>query len=220
MQHPILQAELRTVLGKKVKQLRKQNLLPANVYGKSMESKALQVKVVDFQTVYKEAGETGVIDLKVAGQTYPVLVKNLQMNFRSQLPLHADFYQVNLREKIKTMVPIVLTGEAKAVADKLGMLMQLLSEVEIEALPDQIPDRLEVDVTGLSALGQNLTIGDLKLPQGVSVINEEAQPIAQIAELVVEEPKVQETPAAVSDVGENGEEKPEEKSGESKPQEK
>src|SRR5258708_21958711 len=131
MKHPVLVAEERKVLGKKVKQLRREGLLPANVYGKNLSSIAVQVKIADFQSVYKETGETGVIDLQVSGATHPVLIKNLQMNYKSHNPLHADFYQVNLKEKIKTMVAILLTGEPKAVADKLSMLLQTLIEVEI-----------------------------------------------------------------------------------------
>jgi len=224
MKHPILTADARTMLGKKVKQLRRQGLIPANIYGKNLQSKAIQVQTADFQTVYKEAGETGVIDLKVDGQVHPVLVKNLQMNFKAKAPLHVDFYQVNLKEKVKAMVPLTLVGEAKAVADKIGMLMQVLNEVEVEALPDKIPDKLEVDVTNLAELGQNLTVADLKLPDDVVVTNEATQPIVQVAELVVEE-KVEEAPAEEAAPAEGAEApaegaKPEGKSEEAKPQEK
>src|SRR5258705_4855408 len=133
MKHPQLASEPRTVLGKKVKKLRREGLLPANVYGKGLESTAIQVKLADFQAVFKEAGETGLVDLKVGADAKPVLIKNLQMSFPHHIPLHVDFYQVNLKEKVKTMVPVVLTGEPIAVTDKLGLLLQTLSEVEIEA---------------------------------------------------------------------------------------
>jgi large subunit ribosomal protein L25 len=217
MKHPVLTAEARTVLGKKVKKLRKQGVVPANIYGKALESKAIQVPFADFQTVYKEAGETGVIDLKVDGQVHPVLVKNLQMNFKAKAPLHVDFYQVNLKEKVKAMVPVKLVGEAQAVTDKIGMLMQVLSEVEVESLPDKIPGELELDVTALAELGANLTVADLKLPEGVAVTNEPTQPIVQVAELVVEEPPAEETSAEgeATEGGESAENASEEKSEES-----
>jgi large subunit ribosomal protein L25 len=204
MKHPVLNAEARTILGKKVKKLRKQGLVPANIYGKALESKAIQVSFTDFQTVYKEAGETGVIDLKVDGQVHPVLVKNLQMNFKAKAPMHVDFYQVNLKEKVKAMVPIKLIGEAQAVTDKVGMLMQVLSEVEVESLPDKIPGELEIDVTPLAELGANLTVADLKLPEGVVITNEPTQPVVQIAELVVEEPPAEEA-SAEGEAAEGGE---------------
>src|SRR5206468_6331078 len=101
MKHPLLKAEKRTVLGKKVKKLRREGLLPSNVYGKNLASAAVQVKVVDFEKVHKAVGETGLVDLEFDGQTKPVLIKSLQMNYQSHTPLHADFYQVNLKEKIK-----------------------------------------------------------------------------------------------------------------------
>lgn len=187
MKHPVLKAEKRTVLGKKVKKLRREGFLPANVYGKNLASVALQVKVVDFEKIHKEVGETGLVDLEFEGKAKPVLIKNLQMNFQSHTPLHADFYQVNLKEKIKSMVPLVLTGEAQAVTDKAGMLLQSLSEVEVEALPEKLPDNLEVSVEHLAAVGESITVADLKAPEGVAILTEEGQTIAKIAELVVAE---------------------------------
>src|SRR5438105_2858851 len=99
MKHPLLKAEKRTVLGKQVRKLRREGFLPANVYGKNLSSVALQVKMVDFEKIHKEVGETGLVDLEFDGKAKPVLIKNLQMNFQSHSPLHADFYQVNLKEK-------------------------------------------------------------------------------------------------------------------------
>src|SRR5438477_4145764 len=102
-----------------------------------------------------EVGDTGFIELDLNGKTHPVLVKNLQMNFMSHAPLHADFYQVNMKEKVKAMVPLVLVGEAKAVTDKVGLLLQTLSEVEIEALPDHLAENIEVSVEHLAAIDDN-----------------------------------------------------------------
>ena len=194
MKHPQLASEPRTVLGKKVKKLRKEGLLPANVYGKGLESTAIQVKLTDFQTVYKETGETGLIDLTVGDSTKPVLIKNLQQAFPLHIPLHVDFYQVNLKEKVKTMVPVVLTGEAKAVTDKLGLLLQTLSEVEIEALPAELPEHIEVSVEHLAAVDEHILVETLKAPTGVTILTTPDQIVAKIGELVVEE-KEPEVPA-------------------------
>jgi len=130
MKNPTLNATPRTLLGKQVKKLRREGQLPANVYGKGLSSVSIQVASKDFKDVFAQSGETGLIDLMVDGKKHPVLVKNLQMNFRSQTPLHVDFYQVNLKEKVKAMVPLVLTGEAKAVTENIGTLLQTLNEVE------------------------------------------------------------------------------------------
>lgn len=189
MKHPVLKAEPRTLLGKKVKKLRREGVLPTNVYGKGLASIALQVSMEDFKVIHKEVGDTGIIDLQFDGKTKPVLIKNLQMNFETRTPLHADFYQVNLKEKIKAVVPVVLIGEAQAVAEKAGMLLQTLNDVEVEALPEKLPENIEVSVEHLATVGESLTVADLKAPEGVTILSEEAQTIAKIAELVAPEPE-------------------------------
>jgi large subunit ribosomal protein L25 len=189
MKHPTLDAQKRTVLGKKVKALRRDGFLPANVYGKDLASVSIQVKIPEFQALFKEVGETGLVDLQLDGKSRPVLIKNLQMNFRTNTPLHADFYQVNLKEKVKTMVPLVVIGEAKAVTEKIGLLLQQLSEVEVEALPEALPENIEVPVEQLAAIDEQITVGDLTIPEGVTVLTDASQPVVKIAEMVVEEPE-------------------------------
>jgi large subunit ribosomal protein L25 len=192
MKRPQLKAEERTVLGKKVKKLRREGLLPGNVYGKGLSSYALQVKLSDFEAAYKEAGDTGLIDLSYDGKTKPVLVKNLQRNYANHTLLHADFYQVNMKEKVKTMVPVLLIGEAKAVTDKIGLVIQSLSDVEVEALPDSLPENVEISVEHLAEVGDQVTVADLKTPEGVEILTDAGQTIAKVNELVAEEPEPEE----------------------------
>ncbi|MBI4096887.1 MAG: 50S ribosomal protein L25 [Candidatus Levybacteria bacterium] len=189
MKHAVLKADARQVVGKKVKKLRREGLLPANVYGKDLSSLAIQVNLKEFQTVFKEVGETGLIDLQVNGETRPVLVKNLQLQYPSHMPLHADFYQVNLKEKVKAMVPVEITGEAKAVLDKIGILLQQVSEVEVEALPDKLPENITVDVTNLANIGDQISVEDLKTDPDVAILTDPAQIIVKIDEPVQEEPE-------------------------------
>jgi large subunit ribosomal protein L25 len=184
-----LQAEKRSVLGKAVKKLRREGKLPANVYGKGLESTAIQVDAKTFQDIFKEAGETGLIDLTVDGQTLPVLVKNLQMHYPLKTPLHVDFYQVNLKEKVKTMVPIEVVGEAKAVTEKIGTLLQPLSEIEVEALPAELPEKVEVNVEPLAAIDEQILVSDLKIPGDVTILTDPGQVIVKIAELAAPEPE-------------------------------
>lgn len=188
MKHPQLHAEKRTVLGKQVKKLRREGLLPANVYGHNLASVALQLKAEDFATVFKEVGETGLIDLEVDGKKHPVLVKNLQIEFRNRTPLHVDFYQVNLKEKVKTMVPVVTVGEPQAVTEKLGTFIQTLNEVEVEALPEALPENIEVNVEHLAAVDEQILVRDLEVPEGVTILTDPEQLVAKIAE-IVEEPE-------------------------------
>lgn len=194
MKRPQLKAEERTVLGKKVKKLRREGYLPGNVYGKGLKSHALQIKLSDFEAVYKEAGDTGVIDLTYDGKSKPVLVKNLQRNFANHTLLHVDFYQVNLKQKVKATIPLVLVGEPQAVTEKLGMLLQNQSDVEVEALPDSLPENIEINVEHLAAVGDQVTVADLKAPEGVEVLTDSSQTIAKIAEPKVEEPAPEEAP--------------------------
>ncbi len=192
-----LKAEKRTILGKSVKKLRRTGQLPANVYGKGLESTAIQLNTKEFEAVYKEAGETGLIDLAFDGQTHPVLIKNLQMEYPLRIPLHVDFYQVNLREKVKTMVPIEIIGEPKAVTEKIGTLIQPLNEIEVEALPAELPEKIEINVEPLAALNEQITVADIQVPEGVTVLTDGGQVIVKIDELAAPEPEpvAEETPA-------------------------
>lgn len=191
MQRLKLSVVKRSVLGKKVKKLRKEGHLPANIYGKDVKSTAVQVAQKDFDSVYKEAGETGLIDLDFEDKLRPVLIHNVQIDHMSRLPLHADFYQVNLKEKVKTMVPILVKGEAKAVTDNVGLLLQPLTEIEVEALPEKLPESIDVDVSGLAAVDNQITVKELSLPQGVTVLTQADQVVVKIAELVTKEAQEQ-----------------------------
>lgn len=193
MKHPILNATKREVLGKKVKKLRKEGILPGNVYGKEQSSVALQVNMKEFTDLYKEVGGSGLVDLTFDGSTHPVLIKSVQFEFRNHTPVHADFFQVNLKEKVKTMVPLVLTGEAVAVTNNVGTLLQTLNEVEVEALPESLPENIEVNIEKLAEVDDQIMISELSAPEGVTITTDESQVVVKIAEIVVEaepEPEV------------------------------
>lgn len=202
MKRPVLKAEERKILGKKIKTLRREGILPGNVYGKGLSSVSLQVQLADFEKVHKEVGDTGLIELDLNGKTHPVLVKNLQMNYKSSTPLHADFYQVNMKEKVKATVPLVIVGEAKAVTDKIGLLLQTISDVEIEALPDHLAENIEVNVEHLAAIDDHILVENLKAPEGVEILSAPDQTVVKIAELVVAEPEPTEEEIAAE--GEEG----------------
>lgn len=189
MKHPVLKAEHREVLGKKVKKLRREGLMPANIYGREMKSTAVQVSMADFQSLYNEVGETGIIDVTVDNTAHPSLIKNLQWDYQRHLPLHADFFKVNLKEKIKAMVPVSLTGESEAVTNNIGTLLHILNEVEVEALPEELPDGIEVDITNLAQVDDQILVSEISVPTGVTVITDGGQLVAKIAELVAPEPE-------------------------------
>lgn len=214
-----LKVTKRTVFGKKLKKLRREGILPANIYGKDVKSTAIQVPYKDFEVVFKEAGETGIVEIAVDGETRPTLIHNVQYDYVTHNPVHADFYQVNLKEKVTTKVPVIVTGEPKAVADKLGLLLQTLNEVEVEALPSDLPENIEIDVTHLAAVDEAVTVADLKKPTGVDIITPAEEMVAKIAELVTKEAEAEaaaETAAAEGEEATEGEAKAE---GESTPAE-
>lgn len=187
MQRQKLKVEKRTLLGKKVKKLRKEGILPANVYGKGIKSLSVQVKIEDFEKVYREAGETGLIDIQINGEVKPSLIHNVSINPLNEAYLHADFLQVNLKEKIKAMVPIVIKGEAKAVTDKLGLLLQPLSQVEVEALPEDLPEAIEINVEKLNSVNDQITISEIRTPEGATILTGHTQIVVKIGELVSKE---------------------------------
>lgn len=200
-----LNAEPRKITGKKVKKLRREGILPANVYGKGIKSQSLQLPLEDFQKVYQEAGSTGVVDLTYGKSTTPVLIHNLHTDYR-RTPLHADFFQVNLKEKVTAMIPIELIGEAKAETEKVGLLEKLTSEVEVEALPTELPEKIEANIEGLAEINDQLSAGDLKLPSGVTLVSDEHAIIAKIGELISKEAQAQaeEEAAAAEEAKEEG----------------
>ena len=181
----------RDIFGKKLKKLRREGILPANIYGKNIKSVAVQLPYKEFEKVYKEARETGLIDVQVNGEVKPSLIHNVQRDHLNNITLHADFYQVDLKEKVKTMVPILITGIAQAVSDKIGLLLQPLSQVEIEALPEDLPEKIEVNVEHLASVNDQIIVKDIKAPQGVTILTNQEQVVAKIGELVSKEAQAQ-----------------------------
>lgn len=182
-----LSVEPRKVLGKKVKKLRKEGLLPANIYGKDVKSEAVQLPQKEFLSTFKEVGETGLVELQVDGKVRPVLIHNVQYDSMTNTPLHADFYQVNLKEKVKTKVALVFVGEPEAVTNKVGILLEQLSEIEVEALPTDLPENIEVNVEKLANVDEQIAVGDIKAPAGVTVLSDANQVVAKIGELITKE---------------------------------
>lgn len=181
-----LKVEKRKILGKKVKKLRREGVLPGNIYGKDIKSISVQMPQKDFDKAFAEVGETGLVDLEYEDKLIPVLIHNVQADYRNT-PLHTDFYKVNLKEKVKAMVPLELIGEPKAVTDKVGLLMQILNEVEVEALPEELPEKIEANVESLSDLDEQIAVEDLKKPHGVEILTDPSQVVAKIGELVTKE---------------------------------
>jgi len=209
MQEIKLKAAKREVVGRKVKNLRRQGLIPANVYGKKTNSLAVSLKREEFEKVYKKVGETGVVKLQVEGEKEerPILIQNLQVGPVYGNPLHVDLRQIILTEKVTAEIPIEISGEALAVSQKLGILIQTVSEIEVEALPMDLPEKFVVDVSKLAQVGDETTVRDLAVDRSkINLKVEDELVLAKIEPLAEEEvaapPPAEEVPPAEAAPGE------------------
>lgn len=208
-----LKAEERIILGKKVKSLRKNGQLPGHVFGKGLETEAVSVDGKIFLKTFKEAGETGVIDLKIgAEKVRPVMVRGVQYDPVSGDPLHIDFYQVNLTQTVKVPVPLVLIGEQpESVHMGEAIVLQTLNEIEVEALPTDLVENIEVDITTLKNIDDAITVGQLKFDRSkLTVSAGEEEIVVKLAPAVTEEMQKQmeeqaaEAAAAAAEAGAEG----------------
>jgi large subunit ribosomal protein L25 len=158
-----LKADARKIYGRKVKKLRKEGLLPGNIYGKKIKSEAVQVALKDFDKVFKEVGETGLLTLTVGKIEKPVLIHNLQVDPVSEEPVHVDFLQVDLKEKVEADVPVEITGESPAEKQAVGTVVQYINEIGVEALPMDLPEKFVVDTSELAEVDQSILVKDLKV---------------------------------------------------------
>ena len=203
----LLSASPRKITGRKIKSLRSQGFIPANVFGKDLKSLSLQIKTIEFTKLYKEVGESTLIYLSVEGEkeNRPVMVHDVALHPVTDIILHVDFHQVNLKEKTTASVAIKLTGEAPAEKEKQGILVQQLSEIEIEALPADMPESVEISIESLVAEGDTLQVKDIKTSDKLTVKSDPEAIVVKIEPLAKEEPK-EEAPAPVEAPTPEGEE--------------
>jgi large subunit ribosomal protein L25 len=180
----------REVTGRHVHALRRAGQVPATVYGHLQPAISVQVDAKEIDRIWQRAGRTHLIDLRIEGQAVRrVLIREFQRNPRTGAPFHADFFAVNLREKLTADVPVVITGESPAVSDlKIGQLLQTLNTIKVECLPTDLPPQIHVDVSGLGAVDDSITVGELTLPKGVALVGvEPSEVVVKVAALRVRE---------------------------------
>src|SRR4030042_422047 len=201
--------EPRTILGKKIKKLRKVGILPANLFGKDIKSKSIQLSSKDFKRSYKEAGETGIVEVKLKDEAYSALIHDVQYDPVTGEAIHANFHRVNLKEKITANVPIKLEGESPAEKTGIGLILQTLDELEIESLPTDIPHEITVDISNLSEIGQTIHVKDLEIEKDkIEVKNDPEEVVVSVQTAEMKEEVVEEapTPEEVEAIEEKGEE--------------
>ena len=183
-----LRAQTRSITGSAVKQLRRDGVLPCNVYGRGVDSISIQTPLSELQRVFRAVDRNAVVQMEIdGGDTVPVVLREVQRHPVNGQLLHVDFYQVDLTRMIHSEARLVLIGDAEAVALG-GTLVQSLEYLALEALPLEMPSEVEVDISGLAEFGSSVLVRDITLPEGVRALADEAVAIATVlAPRLVEE---------------------------------
>lgn len=179
--------------------IRKTGKIPAILYGHKIENVALEVGYKEFEKIYKEAGESTIIHLKLDSQVRNVLIHDVQRDPITSKFIHVDFYQIKMDEKITVPVPLVFVGESSAVKDGGGVLVRNIHEVEVEAFPQDLPREIEVDISSIKTFEDRIYIKNLSVSGKLEILAEPDEIIASVVP-----PRTEEELAAL-------EEKPEEK---------
>jgi large subunit ribosomal protein L25 len=193
-----LQAEKRTVTGKAVRNLRRVGVLPANLTGRKQEAQAIQVDAHEFEKLLKAHGRTTIIKLAIApsSQTQNAVIGRVSRDPISGAIEHIDFRHVVMTEVMRARVPLHVVGESPAVKAREGILLHLLNDLEVEALPANLPEAIEVDVSSLGAVDAAIYVKDLTLPEKVKVITDAEEPVIKVTQTraAVEEAATAEAP--------------------------
>ena len=177
-----LSVKIRKDLGKKVKKIREKGIIPAILYGPKIKNIPLEVNLKEFEKVYQGAGESSLIQILVGQKKFLVLIHALEIDAISQKPIHIDFYQPKLDEEITATVPLVFEGQAPAVKDLGGTLVRNIHELEVKALPQNLPHEIKVDISKLKTFEDNILVKDLIIPKEVKILKTPQETIAFVSE--------------------------------------
>lgn len=179
-----LLAKMRLEKGRQNRQVRKQGFIPAILYGRKVKNLPLLVKRHDFEKIYQAAGESTLIKIKIRGgdqdKERVVLIHDTALDPVSDQFIHIDFYQVKLDETIKIEVVLNFVGESEAAETENGVLIRSIQHVEVEALPQDLPHEIEVDISSLKTFDDNIYIKDLKLPDKVKLVSNPEDLVASV----------------------------------------
>lgn len=171
----------REVVGKKVKQLRQEGTIPAVIHDHGKDSVVVMAPVLELTKAYQAAGKHHPVNLSVGNKKYLAIIKDVDFDPKKHQLRHVVFNAIKQDQKVQTEVPVHLDGEIPA--EKAGyMVITNLDVVEIEALPKDLIDEFKVSAVGLAEIGDKVTVGDLKVPEGVTILTEAEHPIATVEE--------------------------------------
>lgn len=188
-ENPKISATPRTITGRKVKHLRKSGQIPSTIYGHQFEPISIQFNTQELNKTFEQVGESSLVEIIVGENNYPIIFKNPQFHPISSDLIHIDCYKVNLKEKITTTVPIELIGESLAVKNG-NTLMQILNEIEIEALPTDLPEKIEIEISSLTEVDDKIIVSQLNINrEKIEIKNDPEQAV-----IIIEAPRVEEEP--------------------------
>lgn len=164
----------------KAKDLRNQGKIPAIIYGKSFDNQKLAVDETKFNRLFKDAGSSNLVDLKVGGDSEKVLIHDVQFHPLSGKILHVDFLKINMKEKITTEIPLEIVGETPLVIEQEGSLITNKDAVEVECLPNDLVDHIKVDISVLTDFDQNIKVSDIKVPSGIEILDDPEEVIVLV----------------------------------------
>lgn len=170
--------------------LKKTGEIPAVFYGAGKTTTSISISIIDFKKIWREAGESSTVKISMGDNNIDVLIHEVQVHPVTGEPIHVDFLVVDMNKKIKVNVPLEFVGISNAVKNGLGNLVKVLHEVEVEALPKDLPHNLEVDIAKLETVQDQVFVSDIKLPTGVVVITNESDVVASIVLQVEEKEEV------------------------------
>ena len=177
-----LAAMTRSSRGKRNKQLRREGFVPGIVYGPSADSMSVQFPYRDIETLLMQAGGTNLIDIVVDGQAYPSLAREVQRDVLNDKILHVDFLAVDATQRIRVEVPILMEGRSPVVVAREGILITGRSSLTLEVYPDDIRDRIMIDLSQLTELGAEVLVGDLQFGENVTVHSDPNEMLAKIVQ--------------------------------------
>jgi large subunit ribosomal protein L25 len=204
MEEIVLKANRRNVLGKQVKAIRREGKLPAVIYGRHIDPISVELDLRDASRSLTGLAPSTLVTVNVDGETHRTLVREKQRNKLSGMLLHVDFLAVSMTERLRSQVYLEIVGLAPAVRDFEGVLVTGLEEVEVECLPNDLPERITVDISSLDGIGDGVYVRDLMIPEGVKILEDpdsmvvlvtaqaaaEEEAVAEVEEVVGEEPEV------------------------------
>jgi len=192
-ERPSITLSARQVIGKKVKTLRREGVVPVHYYGSGVESLSLQAAGVTLRKVVTEAGANIPVEVVVEGNAESDIcfVREVQWHPVNGSLLHVDFMHVDVTERVTAEVPVVLTGQSEAVRELGGVLIQPFQTLPVDALPLNMPESITVDITSLREFGDAVRVGDLEVEEGIAILRDDDDLL-----VTVQEPRIEEEPVA------------------------